>query len=817
MATRISGTNSPRPYGSLQNLSSGAGVGGTTQQDQLAPRSGSEISVKTGGSGNLSSAAKKLRGIALEWAVGVLGTQGITVKFEDDGTFFNELRNGVIPCQIMNILAPGTARISDVKSTFSQLENLASFTAALILYGMERKTVLKPLDFVNGTQKGDEMMLKNLIQLSLLSVEKGFKHPTFNPTLAKEALELFSNPHQSPQKSQAPPSPSTPLTTRSTVSFNELKCSTRGCRIMKNMQDKIDKNEKSGKTTQQAMDKLLDTLDLVFRKLVDIDTSQKEISDRITSIGMQVNRRSRPISMTESEVDDMDYDGHSARANAVKRGMSSDSLLNGGLGEDTLRRTVTSSERAARTADLHTSVNVISAASSSPSLLGTLPTTPISPKLFAKLPTEVMNAGLPKNDMMRLSVVYELIETEADYVKDLGILVNYHKVEVRNTKLVSEQDITTLFSNVEQLIVANNLQSRPEFKEHVQRWMNSPEGRGLSVESFLIKPVQRICKYPLLLRELLKYKIEAVVALVNEATNALDKKERLSALQSKIESATPLNLADKKLLKDGLVQRYPAENLRNVSSFSARLPAKFRYQFESMTSTADICPRAGLKYFFQIQISGEKRELYTLSFASEDEKNKWFDAFMNAIKQSELDGRRVDRSSSGTDSLSSLKRISDTFDSTSSLKGKSSIKKTVSGISGTMFSKQGKKVQTPRRRGISAETFESQSTLETEEDNTYVEPELVDIAGAIWKRAISAMGHTYYYNPTTRESIWRLPDNAIILDPVTGPDYDFEPETLENHPDWRYVDKGDGNPYYFHAITMEVSWYPPGFEQAQAA
>jgi hypothetical protein len=42
--------------------------------------------------------------------------------------------------------------------------------------------------------------------------------------------------------------------------------------------------------------------------------------------------------------------------------------------------------------------------------------------------------------------------------------------------------------------LVHQLQTKPEFKEHTQRWMNSAEGRGLSLESFLIKPVQRICK-----------------------------------------------------------------------------------------------------------------------------------------------------------------------------------------------------------------------------------------------------------------------------------------------------------------------------------
>lgn len=49
---------------------------------------------------------------------------------------------------------------------------------------------------------------------------------------------------------------------------------------------------------------------------------------------------------------------------------------------------------------------------------------PVAPKSFGKLPKEVAESGLPKADLMRLSTIYELIETEIDYGKDLHVMIN---------------------------------------------------------------------------------------------------------------------------------------------------------------------------------------------------------------------------------------------------------------------------------------------------------------------------------------------------------------------------------------------------------
>jgi RhoGEF domain len=216
-----------------------------------------------------------------------------------------------------------------------------------------------------------------------------------------------------------------------------------------------------------------------------------------------------------------------------------------------------------------------------------------------------------KRVRLRAQALEEVIASERAYLVDLHVIVAVFKEPLQAEKLLEPSDIVDVFSNVSVLITINKelltdlekerhrsrveqrrmkvaptflqladflkmysvycnnqahafatveaLQRRSKrFREFLETAMSVPQTKGLSLLSFLIKPVQRICKYPLLIRQLLEHtpashpdrlgleeaqrKIQECVESINESKRAAENVRRIVDCQNRLHEGERLSL-----------------------------------------------------------------------------------------------------------------------------------------------------------------------------------------------------------------------------------------------------------------------------------
>ncbi|XP_017779219.1 PREDICTED: rho guanine nucleotide exchange factor 4-like [Nicrophorus vespilloides] len=210
--------------------------------------------------------------------------------------------------------------------------------------------------------------------------------------------------------------------------------------------------------------------------------------------------------------------------------------------------------------------------------------------------------SLLSNDQVRTSVVRELVHTERDFVKVLQDVAEGYMAECRKRKdMFSKEQIDTIFINLEEILrfqmaflkdlescinweaphkscigscfikhkagftmysdycnshpmATATLQELYQFNNYSKFFEACRLMRGLieiPLDGYLLTPVQRICKYPLQLAELLKYTksehddyeditealdaMRGVAVLINERKRRMESLEKIEAWQQRVE------------------------------------------------------------------------------------------------------------------------------------------------------------------------------------------------------------------------------------------------------------------------------------------
>ncbi|XP_026147745.1 uncharacterized protein LOC113121448 isoform X2 [Mastacembelus armatus] len=214
----------------------------------------------------------------------------------------------------------------------------------------------------------------------------------------------------------------------------------------------------------------------------------------------------------------------------------------------------------------------------------------------------LLGPGLPCKEQMRTNVINEIMSTERDYIKHLkDICEGYIKQCRKRTDMFTEEQLRTIFGNIEEIyrfqrkflkvlekkfnkehphiseIGCCFLEHQTDFQIYSEYCNNHPNACvqlsklmkvnkyvfffeacrllqkmiDISLDGFLLTPVQKICKYPLQLAELLKYTnpqhrdyrdVEAalnamknVARLINERKRRLENIDKIAQWQSTIE------------------------------------------------------------------------------------------------------------------------------------------------------------------------------------------------------------------------------------------------------------------------------------------
>ncbi|KAB0793537.1 hypothetical protein PPYR_13157 [Photinus pyralis] len=209
-----------------------------------------------------------------------------------------------------------------------------------------------------------------------------------------------------------------------------------------------------------------------------------------------------------------------------------------------------------------------------------------------------LQQSVEPEDKMRLECINELIQTEKSYIDDMTVVYEVFEIPLRQSKVVSNEEIRGIFVNWQEILQCNRnflsdltnrrssgstiigdvicehlplmtayitfcsqqlesaallqklTETSPAFRNVVKQCQSNRFTRGMPLSSFLIKPMQRITRYPLLISKILEHTpttstdhqflVEALnladdfLKRLNENVRLKENEERLEWLQSNV-------------------------------------------------------------------------------------------------------------------------------------------------------------------------------------------------------------------------------------------------------------------------------------------
>ncbi|XP_068221441.1 rho guanine nucleotide exchange factor 4-like isoform X1 [Palaemon carinicauda] len=331
-------------------------------------------------------------------------------------------------------------------------------------------------------------------------------------------------------------------------------------------------------------------------------------------------------------------------------------------------------------------------------------------------PTRKQSISGLSNDQIRTNVINEIISTERDFVKHLRDVVEGYLRQVRKRPdMFNEEKISSIFGNMEALyqfqsnflkelemcidwkdphkscIGAAFIRNRERFEIYSEYCNNHPsavsalqelyqdqkyihffeacrllqEMIDISLDGFLLTPVQKICKYPLQLQELLKYTkadhpdfasvqgaLEAmrdVALLVNERKRRMECLEKIASWQITVEG-----WEGPELLEDSSQLIHQGDVTKGVGGSWTKEMSLFLFDHQLVYCKRDLLKRNTFVYRGRLNLdmceivdlpdgkdsslninahntwkirSLEKNKWYVFSCKMASEKLKWMEAF----------------------------------------------------------------------------------------------------------------------------------------------------------------------------------------------